>query len=124
MTELKQVYKCLVCGNIVEIVHSGVGTLICCNKPMMHRNENTEDGAKEKHVPVVEKIEEGLKVKIGEVEHPMLEEHYIDWIEVNTENKTYRKYLKPGEKPEAKFKIEDEIISVREYCNLHGLWKK
>ncbi|WP_315117861.1 desulfoferrodoxin [uncultured Clostridium sp.] len=124
MTELRQIYKCETCGNIVEVIHPAGGTLVCCGKPMTLKKENTTDGAKEKHIPVVEKVEGGVLVKIGEVEHPMIEEHYIEWIEVLTERKTYRKFLKPGEKPEALFKIDEEIIAVREYCNLHGLWKK
>ncbi|KAJ51741.1 superoxide reductase [Clostridium tetanomorphum] len=124
MTEVKQIYKCEICGNIVEVVHSGAGTLVCCGKPMVLKKENTTDGAKEKHVPIIEKIEGGVLVKVGEVEHPMIEEHYIEWIEVHTENKVYRKYLKPGEKPQAEFKLDEEVIAAREYCNLHGLWKK
>ncbi|MBU5485283.1 desulfoferrodoxin [Clostridium sp. MSJ-11] len=124
MTELRQIYKCEICGNIVEVVHPAGGTLSCCGRPMTLKKENTTDGAKEKHVPVVEKVEGGVLVKVGEVEHPMIEEHYIEWIEVLTERKTYRKFLKPGEKPEALFNIDEEIIAVREYCNLHGLWKK
>lgn len=124
MTELKQIYKCDICGNIVEVVHASGGILVCCGKPMTLKKENTSDGAKEKHVPVIEKIEGGVLVKVGEVDHPMLPEHYIEWIEVHTENKIYRKYLKPGEKPEAIFKLDEEVIAAREYCNLHGLWKK
>ncbi len=122
MTELKQVYKCEVCGNMVEVIHSAGGTLVCCGKPMTHVVENTVEAAKEKHIPVIEKVEGGVLVKVGSVEHPMLENHYIEWIEVQTENKVYRKFLKPGEKPEALFKIEEEILVVREYCNIHGLW--
>jgi len=124
MTQLNEIYKCGVCGNIVEVVHSSGGQLVCCGKTMNLVVENTVDAAKEKHVPVIEKIQDGVLVKVGEVEHPMLENHYIEWIEVLTANKVYRKHLKPGEKPEAMFKINEEIIAVREYCNLHGLWKK
>ena len=97
---------------------------MCCGQPMKLIVENTVDAAKEKHVPVVEKTAEGVLVKVGEVEHPMLENHYIEWIEVLTDRKVYRKYLKPGEKPEALFKLDEEIIAAREYCNVHGLWKK
>lgn len=122
MTELKQVYKCEVCGNMVEVVHNSGGTLVCCNQPMKLMVENTVDAAKEKHVPVIEKVDGGVLVKVGAVLHPMLDNHYIEWIEVHTENKVYRKFLKPGEKPEALFKIDEEIKLVREYCNLHGLW--
>lgn len=124
MTKVNEIYKCEICGNIVEVVHPAGGTLVCCGKPMKHMVENTVDAAKEKHIPVIEKIEGGYKVRVGEVEHPMQDVHHIEWIEVITENKVYRKYLKPGEKPEAEFLIDEEIISVREYCNLHGLWKR
>lgn len=123
MTELRNVYKCAVCGNMVEVVHSGGGTLTCCNQPMNLMKENTTDAAVEKHVPVVEKVDGGVLVKVGSVEHPMIDTHYIEWIEIHTADKVYRKYLKPGLKPEAFFAIEDEVLYVREYCNLHGLWK-
>ncbi|HBC96265.1 MAG TPA: desulfoferrodoxin [Clostridium sp.] len=124
MIEVKQVYKCEVCGNIVEVLNKGGGTLVCCGKPMKLLEENSVDAALEKHVPVIEKIDGGVKVKVGSVEHPMTPEHYIQWIEVHTENKIYRKYLKPGEKPEATFKLDEKVVMAREYCNLHGLWKK
>ncbi|MCB2305201.1 desulfoferrodoxin [Clostridium estertheticum] len=123
MTELRQIYKCEICGNIVEVVHNAGGTLVCCGKDMTLQVENTTDAAVEKHVPVSEKIDGGIKVKVGAVQHPSLEEHHIEFIEVHTENKVYRKFLKPGEKPEAEFKLEEEVLFVREYCNLHGLWK-
>ena len=123
MTKLKQIYKCEICGNIVEVVHSSGGILVCCEQPMTLQIENTVDAAKEKHVPVLKKVEGGMLVKVGEVEHPMLDAHYIEWIEIQTANKTYRKFLNPGDKPEALFLIEEEILSAREYCNLHGLWK-
>ncbi|CUU49152.1 desulfoferrodoxin [Clostridium beijerinckii] len=122
MTELKQVYKCEVCGNIVEVVHNAGGTLVCCNQPMKLKAENTTDGATEKHVPVIEKVEGGVLVKVGSVEHPMLDNHYIEWIEIHTENNVYKKFLKPGEKPEAFFKVDEPVLFAREYCNLHGLW--
>ena len=122
MTELKQVYKCEVCGNIVEVVHGDGGTLVCCNQPMKLKVENTTEAATEKHIPVIEKVEGGVLVKVGSVEHPMLDNHYIEWIEVHTENNVYRKFLKPGEKPEAFFKLDEEVLFAREYCNLHGLW--
>ncbi|CAM2749043.1 desulfoferrodoxin [Hathewaya histolytica] len=122
MTKLNQVYKCEVCGNMVEVIHEGQGQLVCCGKPMTLKSELEKDGAGEKHVPVVEKIEGGIKVTVGEVEHPMGEEHQIEWIEAHTETKVYRKYLKPGEKPETIFLIDEEVKFVREYCNLHGLW--
>lgn len=124
MTDVRQVYKCEICGNMVEVVHKAGGTLVCCGKPMTLLSENTMDAAVEKHVPVIEKLQDGIVVKVGEVEHPMLENHYIEWIEVHTANKVYRKYLKPGEKPEAIFKVDEEVLFAREYCNVHGLWKK
>lgn len=124
MTKVLQVYKCMVCGNIVEVLYSGGGTLVCCNQPMKLMEENTVDAALEKHVPVVERIDDQVHVRVGSVTHPMTEEHYIQWIEVITEDKVYRKDLKPGDEPEAIFHVEGDIIGVREYCNLHGLWKK
>ena len=123
MTVRNEVYKCEVCGNIVEVLHAGVGKLVCCDQPMKLMTENTTDAAKEKHVPVVEKVTGGIKVKIGSVAHPMEEKHYIEWIEVIADGKTYRQYLAPGQVPEAFFPIEAVNITAREYCNLHGLWK-
>lgn len=123
MTKLNQVYKCSVCGNIVEVVHESTGELICCGQPMMLMEENTVDAAKEKHVPVIENSEDGVRVQVGSVEHPMEEKHYIEWIEILAGDKVYRKYLKPGDKPEAVFQVEADKITARAYCNLHGLWK-
>jgi len=123
MTEKLQIYKCEVCGNIVEMVHEGEGELVCCEQPMKHYEENTVDASKEKHVPVIEKIEGGFKVKVGSVPHPMEEKHYIEWIEVIADGKAYRQFLKPGDAPEAVFMINASTITAREYCNLHGLWK-
>ena len=123
MANFKQVYKCDVCGNIVELLHSGAGDLVCCGQPMTLQEENTIDAAKEKHVPVIEKIEGGVIVKVGSVEHPMLDTHYIEWIEIHTDKKIYRKYLSPGEKPQAEFFAEEAVLFAREYCNIHRLWK-
>ncbi len=123
MTEQKQIYKCNVCGNIVEVLHAGHGELVCCGQPMEQLKENTVDAALEKHVPVVEKTETGVKVKVGSVPHPMEEEHYIEWVEIIADGTVYRKFLNPGDKPEAEFEIKAENIEAREYCNLHGLWK-
>lgn len=123
MAEKLQVYKCNKCGNIVEVLHGGKGDLVCCDEPMKLFVENTVDAAKEKHVPVVEKITDGFKVKVGEVAHPMEEKHYIEWIEVIADAKAYRQFLNPGEAPEATFMIEAEQVTAREFCNLHGLWK-
>jgi superoxide reductase len=124
MAERLQVYKCEVCGNIVEIMHGGAGELVCCGQAMKLLTENTVDAAKEKHVPVIEKISGGVKVKVGEVAHPMEDKHYIEWIEVIADGKAYRQFLNPGEAPEAVFMIDHEKITAREFCNLHGLWKK
>jgi superoxide reductase len=123
MAEQLQVYKCEACGNIVEVLHGGEGELVCCGKPMVLIKENTVDAAKEKHVPVVEKVEGGYKVKVGSVPHPMEEKHYIEWVELIADGKAYRQFLKPGQAPEAIFKIDAAKVTAREYCNLHGLWK-
>ena len=123
MTVLKQIYKCNVCGNIVEVLHAGQGSLVCCGQPMELFEEQTADATLEKHVPVVEKTESGIKVKVGSIPHPMEEKHYIEWIQIIADEKVYRTFLKPGKPPEAKFKITDEKIVAREYCNIHGLWK-
>jgi len=123
MTERLQIYKCEVCGNIVEVLHTGVGQLVCCNQPMKLMKENTVDAAKEKHVPVIEKAEGRVTVKVGSVAHPMEEKHYIEWIELIADGEAFRRFLKPGGKPEATFKIDAQNIAAREYCNSHGLWK-
>jgi superoxide reductase len=123
MTEKLQIYKCEVCGNIVEVLHAGQGELVCCGQPMKVFLENTVDASKEKHVPVVEKTATGVKVKIGTVAHPMEEKHYIEWIELIADGKAYRQFLKPGEAPEAHFEISATQMTAREYCNMHGLWK-
>jgi superoxide reductase len=123
MAEKLQVYKCEVCENIVELLHGGKGNLVCCGKPMKLFTENTTDAAREKHVPVIEKLNGALKVKVGSVAHPMEEKHYIEWIEVIADGKDYREFLKPGKAPEATFNIDVDQVTAREYCNLHGLWK-
>jgi superoxide reductase len=123
MTKKLQVYKCEVCGNIVEILHEGAGQLVCCHKPMVLLEENTTDAATEKHVPVIEKIEGGYKVKVGSVPHPMEGQHYIEWIQLLTDGGAYRTFLSPGKAPEAVFHTSADKVSAREYCNLHGLWK-
>jgi superoxide reductase len=117
------IYKCEVCGNIVEVVHAGAGELVCCGQPMKLMTENTTDASREKHVPVIEKTAGGVKVKVGSVAHPMEEKHYIEWIEIIADGKVYRQFLKPGEAPEAVFSVEAAQITAREYCSLHGLWK-
>ena len=123
MAERMEVYKCELCGNIVEVLHGGAGELVCCGQPMVHLVENTVDAAKEKHVPVIEKVTGGVKVKVGSVPHPMEEKHYIEWIELIVNGKAERQFLKPGQAPEAVFKVEQKNVTAREYCNLHGLWK-
>ncbi len=119
MAQKLGVYRCELCGNIVEVFSAGGGTLACCGQPMAFLNENTVDASKEKHIPVVEKAPGGIKVKVGSVPHPMEEKHYIQWIEVIAGEKVYREHLKPGAAPEAVFPIQDENVVVREYCNLH-----
>ena len=123
MTEIRQIYKCNICGNIVEVVHTGVGQLVCCGQPMGLLTEKTVDIGLEKHVPVIEKVGNKVGVKVGSVPHPMEQKHYIEWIEIIANGKTCRKFLKPGEKPEAEFETTAEEIEAREYCNIHGLWK-
>ena len=123
MTRKLQIYKCEVCSNIVEMLHEGVGELVCCNQPVKLYEENTVDASREKHVPVIEKTGNGFKVKVGSIPHPMEEKHYIEWIEVIADGKAYRQFLNPGDVPEAIFMIAASEIIAREYCNLHGLWK-
>ncbi|MCE5330186.1 desulfoferrodoxin [bacterium] len=125
MTKLFQIYKCGVCGNMVEVIFEGKGELVCCGQPMDLVGENVVDASVEKHVPVFEKEGDNLKVKVGSVPHPMEEKHYIEWIEVIDENgKAYRQFLKPGDNPEALFCIKTKgKLTIREFCNIHGLWK-
>ena len=123
MAERLEVYKCEQCGNIVEVLHGGGGELVCCGEAMVLLKENTVDAAKEKHVPVVEKVDGGVKVKVGDVAHPMEEKHYIEWIEIIVDGKAHRQFLNPGEAPEATFQLDADTVVAREYCNLHGLWK-
>ena len=124
MTKLRQIYKCNVCGNIVEVLHEGVGELVCCGEPMQLQEEKNEDSSVEKHVPYVEKTSDGVLVKVGQnQDHPMEEKHYIEWIQVIANGEAYRKFLKPGDKPQATFKIDADKVIAREYCNVHGLWK-
>ena len=117
MTKLREIYRCPVCGNMVEVLNPGAGELVCCGKPMMLLKENTTDAAQ------VEKTDFGYRVKVGSVNHPMLDEHYIQWIELLTPSSVLRQELKPGCKPEASFFTNEECLCAREYCNLHGLWK-
>ena len=125
MTKLNQIYKCNVCGNMVEVVHAGDGELVCCGQPMQLLNENSTDGAQEKHVPVIEKTKDGYHVKVGSAAHPMEQKHSIEWIELITpDGNVFKEFLTPDDKPEANFKgVDADKVTVRAYCNLHGLWK-
>jgi superoxide reductase len=123
MTGLNEIYRCNVCGNMVEVVHASTGQLVCCNQPMELLKENTTDAAQEKHVPVIEKTAKGFLVKVGSVPHPMEESHYIEWIELLADGRSYMRFLKPGDAPEAEFTIDAESVTAREFCNLHGLWR-
>jgi len=122
MTKRLQVYKCEICGNIVQVFHAGKGELVCCNQPMKLLEEQTEEQGREKHVPVAERTDKGIKVEVGSVPHPMEEKHYIEWIEVQTDKGISTKFLNPGDEPRAEFEIEGDIVKTREYCNIHGLW--
>ena len=123
MAEKLQIYKCQKCGNIVEVLHGGAGTLVCCGEDMTLYSANTVDAAREKHVPVIEKTATGVKVKVGSVPHPMEEKHYIEWIEVLADGRAYRQFLNPGDAPDADFAIQADNVTARAYCNIHGLWK-
>lgn len=124
MAQINQVYKCEVCGNMVEVIHAGPGELTCCNQAMKLYEENTTDAATEKHVPVVEQVDGGVKVTVGSVPHPMAEDHYIEWIELLVDDKVLRQALRPGGEPSAVFAgVTADSVTAREYCNQHGLWK-
>jgi superoxide reductase len=123
MTKKLEIYKCEVCGNIVEMVHASVGELVCCGQPMTLMKENSVDAAKEKHVPVIEKVNGGFKVKVGSMAHPMEEKHYIEWIELIADGRAYRQFLNPGDTPEATFLVDAKEVTAREFCNIHLLWK-
>jgi len=123
MTKKLEVYKCEICGNIVEVLHTGQGQLVCCGQPMKLSEEKIEDTGMEKHLPVVEKTERGVKIKTGSIPHPMEEKHYIEWIEIVADGRNYKKFLNPGDKPEVEFEIKAEKVEARAYCNVHGLWK-
>lgn len=120
---MNKIYKCSICGNIIELLHDGGKEIICCGKPMEILAEKNNNEGMEKHIPVVERTETGTRVKIGSIEHPMEENHYIEWIEINFDGKSGKKFLHPGEKPEAEFEARPENFTVRCYCNVHGLWK-
>lgn len=123
MTELKQVYKCEICGNMAEVLHTGRGTLVCCGQPMQLLTPKMEDQGREKHVPIIERDGENVTVKVGSVSHPMEEKHWIEWIELIADGRVYRKHLNAGETPEATFCVDAKSVEARSYCNLHGLWQ-
>lgn len=125
MAVQRRIYRCNICGNIVEVLQAGSGELVCCGQPMELLEGKTEDVGSEKHLPVIEETEKGIKVKVGSEPHPMEEKHCIEWIEVMAiDGQSCRKFLKPGDKPEAGFQIKkEEVVVVREYCNVHGLWR-
>jgi len=137
MSRKLQIYKCAVCGNIVEVVYGSSGELACCGQPMELLDEKTADAATEKHVPVIEKTDDGYKITVGSTLHPMEEKHYIEWIELLADDKgvphtrkiafggpkAYRQFLNPGDAPQAVFNVEADPVTAREYCNVHGLWK-
>ncbi len=124
MPKRMEIYKCEICGNIVELTHGGAGELVCCGQPMKHMDEQTAEMATEKHVPVIESIDGGYRVTVGSTLHPMIEEHYIEWIELISGDSIFRQYLKPGMDPVAEFYTGDmDDVWAREYCNVHKLWK-
>ena len=122
MANKLEIYKCAACGNIVEVLHGGDGALVCCGAPMKLMVENTVDASREKHVPVIERGNGFVTVKVGSIPHPMEESHYIEWIEIIADGKAYRQFLQPGDAPEATFPISAKKVTAREYCNLHGQW--
>ncbi|UMX48230.1 MAG: desulfoferrodoxin [Candidatus Nealsonbacteria bacterium DGGOD1a] len=131
MAQFKEIYKCAVCGNIVEVLRAGAGQLVCCGQPMELQVAKTSDEGTEKHLPALAELpanvcsgKDGVKIKIGAVEHPMTPEHYIEWIEIDTiDGKSGKKFLKPADLPESEFQTRMNIVGARAYCNVHGLWE-
>jgi superoxide reductase len=123
MTQINQIYRCNICGNIVEVLHSGEGDLVCCGQPMELLSAKSKDVGFEKHVPIIQKEGTEVTVTVGSVPHPMEENHYIELIEIIADGKIYRAFLKPGNKPTASFTIEANQIKARAYCNVHSLWQ-
>ena len=126
MAKRNEVYKCDLCSNVISVLHGGEGELVCCGEPMKLLTENTVDAAKEKHVPVIERTDNGIKVSVGSTLHPMEDKHYIEWIEIIADGEVHRKFLNPGDTPVVEFcqcKSDAKNVTAREYCNLHGLWK-
>ena len=123
MAEKLAIYRCVACGNVVEVLYAGDGNLVCCGTSMEKLEAQTADAATEKHVPVIEKIDGGIKVKVGSIPHPMEQGHYIDWIEIDADGRICRCFLNPGDEPEATFAVEADSVTAREHCTVHGLWK-
>lgn len=131
MTNINQIYKCEVCDNVVEVLHAGIGELVCCNEPMKLLKEKNKDEGLEKHLPIIEELpaqvcqgKDGVKIKVGSVVHPMEEDHYIEWIEIITaDGKRGKKFLKPKAAPEVEFYTRKDVVAARAYCNVHGLWQ-
>ena len=126
MTEKKQIYKCAVCGQVIEVLEPGAGELVCCGKPMQNQTPNTEDASLEKHVPQIRKDGDGTVVSVGSAPHPMIPAHYIGWVELLLPcGKSIRCFLTPGDLPEVRFPVPyDEKMHARAWCNIHGLWRK
>jgi superoxide reductase len=124
MAKKLEIYKCDMCGNIVEVLHGGAGRLVCCGQEMKKFEEKTADQSTEKHVPVVEKVDGGYKVTVGSTPHPMEEKHWIEWVQLISGDNSFRIFLNPGQAPEGVFSMDLDKVWAREYCNVHGLWKK
>ena len=124
MTKKSEIYKCEICGNIVEVLHVGDGTLVCCGQNMTNMKEKTADEGQEKHVPIIEKTDSKVIINVGEIAHPMEEAHHIEWIELEIKTKNSKVFLTPTDEPKAEFSTTEDIIRARAYCNIHGLWKK
>lgn len=117
-----EVLKCSVCGKVSMIIHDGSGEQTCCGKPMEFMAEKADDAGKEKHVPVIDKTQKGIKVTVGAIPHPMTPDHYIEWIEIASGNVLQVKGMQPGDLPEAEFGLSTTSVKARAYCNKHGLW--
>ena len=124
MTKLNEIYRCNVCGNMIEVINESVGQLVCCNENMELLEERQLDVGPEKHIPIIEKDGDNIVVKMGEVPHPMEEEHHICFVELFVGDKVYRKALNAGDEPKAVFEVCADVgdVRAREYCNVHGLW--
>lgn len=119
-----RIFKCPICGNVVELIHEGGGTLVCCGQEMEEQVINSDENVFEKHIPMIEKNGRKVNVQVGSVIHPMLDNHYIEWIALASETGTYRHYLKPSEEPKAYFETDSDHFTIYAYCNVHGFYKK